>query len=121
MAQEQLAYKVKTFAQLTDSSERFIKQQIYDGNLKAIKKGGHWWIPAEAARAYLALGNSQNKEAQDNQVDSFQAAERVEHVRRELAWLLHRFCPRVALGLGGAIRALAVMLTAPIGEGRVAI
>jgi hypothetical protein len=64
---EQLAYKVKTIAQLTDSSERFIKQQIYDGNLKAIKKGGHWWIPAEAARAYLALDNSQNKEAQKSE------------------------------------------------------
>jgi hypothetical protein len=68
LATEQLAYKVKTFARLTDSSERFIKQQIYDGNLKAIKKGGHWWIPADAAREYLAI-----KEETQNQVESLPA------------------------------------------------
>ena len=60
---DKLAYKVKTFADLMDASERFVKQEIYDGNLKALKKGGHWWIPAEAAKEYLSL--SDKKEAQD--------------------------------------------------------
>ena len=49
-----LAYKVSTFARLADLSERFVKQQIYDGELRAVKKGGHWLIPADAAMAYLA-------------------------------------------------------------------
>lgn len=52
---DQLAYKVKTFARLTELSERFVKQQIYDGKLKAIKKEGIWRIPAEAAREYLSI------------------------------------------------------------------
>jgi excisionase family DNA binding protein len=57
---DKLAYKVKTFAQLCELSERFIKQEIYDGNLKAIKAGNRWRIPAEAAREYL----SRREEAQ---------------------------------------------------------
>ena len=51
---DQLAYRVKTFAELTDTSERFIRQEIYAGNLEAIKLGSDWRITAEAARAYLS-------------------------------------------------------------------
>lgn len=51
---DKLAYKLSTFAELTELSIRFLKQQIYDGELKAIKKGGHWRIPAEAAKEYLS-------------------------------------------------------------------
>lgn len=40
----------------------------------------------------------------------------VDQVRRKLAELFRYFGPRVALGLGGVIEALAAML-APIGEG----
>ena len=52
---DRLAYKVKTFAALIECSERFVKQEIYDGNLKAFKAGGHWRITNEAARAYMGL------------------------------------------------------------------
>ena len=68
---ERLAYKVKTFARLSDLSERFVKQEIYDGNLKAVKKGAQWRIPAEAAREYWQL--SKKEEAQ-NQVDTVEVA-----------------------------------------------
>lgn len=57
-----LAYKIKTFARLADLSERFVKQQIYDGELRAVKKGSVWLIPADAADAYLAIEETQGQE-----------------------------------------------------------
>jgi excisionase family DNA binding protein len=66
---DKLAYKVKTFASLCELSERFVKQEIYDGNLRAIKTGNRWRIPADAAREYL----TKKEEAQD-QVQSLATA-----------------------------------------------
>jgi len=60
IAVERLAYTVKSFAKAAELSESFVKREIYDGNLKAIKRRGRVIVPAEAARAYLA-GEQQNE------------------------------------------------------------
>jgi hypothetical protein len=62
--QEPLAYSVQNFAKLADLSVSFVKREIYDGNLKAIKRRGRVIIPAEAARAYLsAESETRNQES----------------------------------------------------------
>jgi hypothetical protein len=52
---DKLAYKPRTFARLAELSERFIKQEIYDGHLRAIKAGNRWRIPVDEARRYLGI------------------------------------------------------------------
>jgi hypothetical protein len=52
---EKLAYKVKTFCQLAELSDRFVKQEIYDGNLFAVKTGNQWRTPVDEARRYLGI------------------------------------------------------------------
>ena len=67
---ERLAYSVKSFAELSELSESFVKREIYAGNLKAIKRGGRVIIPAEAARAYLSEGSQAGTRIQENTLAS---------------------------------------------------
>jgi len=67
-ANERLAYSVKSFAELSELSESFVKREIYAGNLKAIKRGGRVIIPAEAARAYLSEGSQSGNADQTQSV-----------------------------------------------------
>jgi hypothetical protein len=52
---EPLAYRPKDFARLTGLSLSTVKREIYAGNLKVVRRRGVVLIPAEAARAYLAI------------------------------------------------------------------
>lgn len=51
---ERLSYRVNEFAQANRLSLWFVKQEIYRGNLRAVKKGRIVLIPADAAREYLS-------------------------------------------------------------------
>lgn len=54
--EERLAYSTKTFAEAIEAHQNFVKEEIYRGNLRAVKRGGHWKIPVDAAREYLEKG-----------------------------------------------------------------
>jgi hypothetical protein len=62
-----LAFKVATFARLTELSVRFLKSEIYCGNLRAIKKGSVWLIPAAAAKDYLTPQAEQRDQHSESQ------------------------------------------------------
>ena len=65
-----LAYSTKTFAQAIESTQNFVKEEIYRKNLRAVKRGGHWKIPIDAAEEYLGI----KKEAREQDEVSQTAA-----------------------------------------------
>jgi hypothetical protein len=67
----QLAYKVKTLAKVTDISQSQLKKAIYSGELSACKNGVEWLILAEDAQAYLkSLPKPRTKKAREGEVVS---------------------------------------------------
>lgn len=65
-----LAYSPQEFSKLTSLSLSFVKQEIYRGNLKAIKRGSRVIIPAEAAREYLSSESTTRDQAEVSQASA---------------------------------------------------
>lgn len=55
MENQPRAYKVSTVARMGEMSDRFVRDLIYRKELFAVRVGGEWRIPADAAHKLLGL------------------------------------------------------------------